>query len=487
MLLSAFTASFSEPTSTSPLHSVTRPSKRVGGSPIIPLSHPRNAPRRVEQVHLTGASSDSVHVTWSSNDSALVGAQRSVVELRAAGTTAWSEVTGGYGEVYSAFQDPAPWQIPPPVCNNPRNYTNPECFYTSGALHSVQLTSLTPATKYEYRVKDDPDGRTFGFTSPPAAGSKTITFGVVGDLGQTTNASETVDGLHAALDNATIDAVLLAGDLSYADGDHYRWDSYARLFEPLWSSVPTAHAGGNHEVSNGNENWLAYSRRYPNAHLDSGSASFLWYSFEAGPAHVVVLCSCAARNSRRGILEARNSAPNSPTPQSTTFSRYAATGPGSSQFEWLKRDLAKVDRTKTPWLIVMQHTPWYTSNAHHPMTEGAPMRAAMEPLFLSAGVDLVLTGHVHAYERTHAVADGKIDEKNGIVHVTIGDGGNREEFATPWLPDQPPWSALREYAYGWGTLALNSTHLVWEWLRNDDPWNPPGERVGDSFVLTTRF
>ena len=114
------------------------------------------------------------------------------------------------------------------------------------------------------------------------------------------------------------------------------------------------------------------------------------------------------------------------------------------------------------------------------------MRAAMEPLFLSAGVDLVLTGHVHAYERTHAVADGKIDEKNGIVHVTIGDGGNREEFATPWLPDQPAWSALREYAYGWGTLALNSTHLVWEWLRNDDPWNPPGERVGDSFVLTPR-
>ena len=66
--------------------------------------------------------------------------------------------------------------------------------------------------------------------------------------------------------------------------------------------MPTAHAGGNHEVSNGNENWLAYSRRYPNAHLDSGSASFLWYSFEAGPAHVVVLCSYAARNFWRAIL-----------------------------------------------------------------------------------------------------------------------------------------------------------------------------------------
>ena len=46
------------------------------------------------------------------------------------------------------------------------------------------------------------------------------------------------------------------------------------------------------------------------------------------------------------------------------------------------------------------------------------------------------------------------------------------------------WSALREYAYGWGTLELNRTHMVWEFLRNDDPWNPPGGRVGDRAVYT---
>ena len=90
---------------------------------------------------------------------------------------------------------------------------------------------------------------------------------------------------------------------------------------------------------------------------------------------------------------------------------------------------------------------------------------------------------MHAYERTHAVADGKIDEKNGIVHVTIGDGGNREEFATR-TPDQPAWSALREYAYGWA-----------RWRSTDAPRGsgcgtttrePAGRRVGDSFVPTTR-
>jgi hypothetical protein len=69
----------------------------------------------------------------------------------------------------------------------------------------------------------------------------------------------------------------------------------------------------------------------------------------------------------------------------------------------------------------------------------------------------VLNGHVHAYERIAPVADGELDPERGIPHITVGDGGNREQFAVPWLPEQPAWSVLREYAYGWGTLALNRT------------------------------
>jgi len=437
--------------STPTYSSVTRSSARIGGSPVTPLTDPRNVPRAVEQVHLTGGSADSVYVTWVSNERGAL--KPSVVQLRE-GSGEWRDITGGYGHVYSAFQQPAPWQVPPSQCNNARNYTNPDCFYTSGVLHHVELLDLPPSAYTEYRIKGD--SRSFGFTSPPARGERLVRFGVVGDLGQTGNSSATVAGLLAAVQTKQIDSVLLAGDLSYSDGDHQRWDSYARLYEPLWAAVPTAHVGGNHEASNSNENWLGYMQRYPNAHERSGSASFLWYSFESGPAHVVMLCS------------------------------YAATAPGSSQYEWLQGDLASVNRSATPWIVVVVHTPWYTSNAHHPMSEGAAMRAAMEPLLLAARVDIVLNGHVHAYERTHPVAAGAIDEDKGITHVTIGDGGNREHFALPWLPAQPQWSALREYAYGWGTLELNETHAIWSWLRNDDPWNPPGDRVGDRFVLEAR-
>ena len=174
------------------LASVTRPSKRMGGSPTIPLSDPRNTPRAVEQVHLTGGSSESVHVCWASHDTGL-----SVVELSVDGGP-FKEVAGGYGSIYSALQDPAPYYPDPgtPTCLGGANYTNPECYYTSPVLHSVELLDLRPASQYSYRVKGD--SLTFGFTTPPKRGAPSIRFGVTADLGQTLNSTATVDGLLCA-------------------------------------------------------------------------------------------------------------------------------------------------------------------------------------------------------------------------------------------------------------------------------------------------
>lgn len=58
-----------------------------------------------------------------------------------------------------------------------------------------------------------------------------------------------------------------------------------------------------------------------------------------------------------------------------------------------------MDRERTPWLIVLVHVPWYNSNEAH-QGEGDGMMAAMESLLYAASVDIVLAGHVHAYERT---------------------------------------------------------------------------------------
>jgi hypothetical protein len=65
----------------------------------------------------------------------------------------------------------------------------------------------------------------------------------------------------------------------------------------------------------------------------------------------------------------------------------------------LQSDLSKVDRKRTPWLLVIFHVPWYNSNTAH-QGEGGDMMEAMEPLLNAASADLVFAGHVHAYERS---------------------------------------------------------------------------------------
>lgn len=77
----------------------------------------------------------------------------------------------------------------------------------------------------------------------------------------------------------------------------------------------------------------------------------------------------------------------------------------------LQEDLSKVDRRKTPWLIASFHVPWYNSNYAH-QGEGDEMMATMEPLLYAAGVDIILAGHVHAYERS-------VCPLSSLFHITF--------------------------------------------------------------------
>ncbi|KAE8726797.1 Purple acid phosphatase 18 [Hibiscus syriacus] len=174
-----------------------------------------------------------------------------------------------------------------------------------------------------------------------------------------------------------------------------------------------------------------------NAFEESESTSNLFYSFEVAGVHVVMLGS------------------------------YTDYDELSDQYSWLKADLSKVDRKKT-WLVVLFHVPWYNSNHAH-QGEGDGMMVAMEPLFYAAGVDLVFTGRVHAYERSvKRVNKGKSDPC-GAVHITIGDGGNRDGLAQKYVHPKPEWSVFREASFGHGELKIvNSTHAFWSWHWNDD-------------------
>ena len=146
-------------------------------------------------------------------------------------------------------------------------------------MHTVKkLFGLAPSTKYTFRCGADTTNFTVRLYPPPPL--RAFALALSATLGRRPTRPKLSKALQKAASSGRIDGVLHAGDLSYADGNGYRWDSYGNLMEGLSTLVPLAHTGGNHEISNEGENWVAYKARYPNSHLDVGSTSFVVLSRE---------------------------------------------------------------------------------------------------------------------------------------------------------------------------------------------------------------
>ena len=77
------------------------------------------------------------------------------------------------------------------------------------------------------------------------------------------------------------------------------------------------------------------------------------------------------------------------------------------QLDWLAKELASSD---SDWKIAFFHHPLYSSGEKHGSDLG--LREQIEPLFIKNGVDVVLTGHEHFYER--------LKPQNGIHYIVSG-------------------------------------------------------------------
>jgi len=127
---------------------------------------------------------------------------------------------------------------------------------------------------------------------------------------------------------------------------------------------------------------------------------------------------------------------------------------------WLVNDLAKIDRTVTPWVIGLWHRQWYGS-VLKPDDIGENMRVILEPLFDKYKVDLGIYGHVHAYERISNIYDYVIDPSK-TAYLLVGNGGTPNGLHKEWQDPAPEWSEYRLSAWGYGSLNLiNVTHAHW--------------------------
>lgn len=346
-----------------------------------------------------------------------------------------------------------------------RNYT------TLNYQHDTPLVGLPPATQVYYSAGSASGGfsRVFSFKSPPKPDSP-VSFAVYGDMG-VKNSEGTVTQLLESLD--TYDFTFYVGDASYADdrltdlkGYEAIWDRWQEMLEPIAATKPLMTAPGNHDItchSFGDwfcpkqlDNATAINYRFRMPAAESGAnAMNMWYSFDYGLAHFIML------DTETDI------GPKSPE---GIDSIWHAGGFGD-QIAWLKQDLAKAtaNRESRPWIIVGGHRPMYTtSKANGVIWVNATgrLRAQVETLLHDANVNAYMCGHVHAAERTTPIFQNQTTN-GALTHFVVGGAGNVEGVSS-WAPETP-WLEWRTRDYGFGLVSIhNRSHASWSYTRGSD-------------------
>ena len=231
---------------------------------------------------------------------------------------------------------------PNTVTGNSTTYTY-SAKYTSGAIHHVWLTGLAAGTRYYYQAGSTAAwSQEFSFMSSPGVGPEIPhMIAYIGDIGENKDANDTVNHIIAA----NPDSVIINGDLSYASGCESTgcatWDAFQRMMSPLTAVKPFAVNIGNHETYDTANGIVAISTKYrylgmptSTPHTADGA---MYFAYEVGPAHIISISSFY---------------PNEAAPDYSDKSPITV---------WLKAHLPTIDRSKTPWLLVSIHAPWYNS------------------------------------------------------------------------------------------------------------------------------
>ncbi len=316
----------------------------------------------------------------------------------------------------------------------------------SGRVHAVVLTELTPGTEYTYQVEAcgarTPAKR---FHTAPVPGTRHVHFATVGDFGTGGDVEQMVA---ASMLARKPELFIALGDNAYESGTET--EIQRNLFEPLadvLAEVPFFPVAGNHEyVTDQAQPYL------DNLYLPtSPSGGERYYSFDWGHVHFVGLdSSCAV-----GLASADRCT-------------------RAAQKAWLEQDLAA---SQAPWKIVFFHHPPWSSGDHGSQPI---MRQEFGPIFERYGVDLVLTGHDHNYERTRPMkGDGVAPSgTRGITYLVVGSGGSKLH---PLTSSQPSWSAVRnDTAYGFLDVDVTGGTLTAQFVTT-------AGGVVDSFTLTKQL
>ena len=268
-------------------------------------------------------------------------------------------------------------------------------------LHSVTLTGLSPASSYHYAVATPAhvlvgDDGAHTFTTAPLPGTATpFRVWAQGDSGSGDGWAEAVaDAYQSWSGGAVPDVWLMLGDNAYDAGteDQYQAALFDRFPELLRRTALWTTRGNHDSKANVFQDLFDPPTAGEAGGLPSGTEAY--YAFDWGNVHFLCLDSQASN----------------PTA-------------GGAMWTWAQADLAS---TTQDWIIAFWHHPPYSKGTHDSDRESkqVQMRTEILPMLEEYGVDLVLCGHSHGYERS-ALIDGHYGASSTFVpqfFIDAGDG-----------------------------------------------------------------
>jgi len=260
--------------------------------------------------------------------------------------------------------------------------------------HVFVLDGLQPGATYRWRgyAGGVPLGEEHLFTTPSDAPDAPVRFTAMGDTG--TGLPQAL-AVFAGVSAADPDLALLCGDCAYSSGTSR--EVRTRFVEPLaglMAETPLYAVLGNHDVATLGGQPLLDAVFLP---VDPAAGTERYYTFTRGNCRFVGLDS------------------NLPL------------GAAFPQGAWLAATLAA---NESEWTFLFLHHTTYSSSNHG---SSATLQSALVPLCDAYGVDLVLCGHDHDYERTFPLRDGAVVsavqepdyvDPGGTVFVVTGGGTN---------------------------------------------------------------
>jgi tetratricopeptide (TPR) repeat protein len=277
--------------------------------------------------------------------------------------------------------------------------------------HVVPVAGLSPDTKYFYSVGTTAgplagdDDTTFVLTPPLAGTAKPTRAWVIGDAGTATAAQAAVRDAYVGYTGSRhTDLWLMLGDNAYSTGTDAEYQNGVFNVYPamLRKSVVWPTRGNHDAIHAGGNNDYYDIFTMPTAAQAGGVASGTeaYYSYDYGNVHFVCLDSEGSDRT-----------------------------PGGPMMTWLRSD---VSATTRDWVVAYWHHPPYTKGSHDSDNAGdsggrmRDMRQNALPILDSLGVDLVLTGHSHSYERS-LLLDGHYGLSGTLVPAMVVDGGDGRE------------------------------------------------------------